>query len=147
MANTIRFYRGNGKPTNLLSGEPGFDESTCRLWIGCSPGGPQMPLTRMDPFSGLIEAPEAKAYPLTILDRDVTKITLKGVTTSGTCDIRLRQGALSMLGAGVLSCSSTLATQTTTLGTSLSKDDRLFLVVSNLSTPVDLNFTIWFDPD
>lgn len=146
MPNTIRFYRGSGKPTGLQAGEPGFDTSTCRLWIGCGTG-PSMPLTRMDPFSGLFEAPEAKAYPLTILDRDVTKIVLKAVTASGTCDIRLRQGAITLLGSGVLSCSSTLATQTTTLGTSLSKDDRLFLVVSNLSTPVDLSFTIWFDPD
>lgn len=148
MANTLKFKRGVGDPTGLAYGEPAYDDQSNQLWIGNSKGQP-VPLTRMPPLSGLIELPQAKAYPLVVVDRTVIKLVLQAQTVSGTCEIRLREDPLNMLGSGTLAVSSTPATQYISLGilNALGKDDSLSLVVSNLSTPEDLSFTIWFELD
>ena len=146
MANQIQIKRGNGDPTGLSYGEPAYDDTSNLLWIGNSKGQ-SLPLTRMPPFAGLIELPQAKAYPLIYVDRPVLKMVLQARTESGTCEIRLREGALNMLGSSTLAVSSTAATQYISLGAlnQLGKGDELSLVVSNLSDPVDLSFTIWFE--
>lgn len=145
---TIKVKRGSGAPSTLEAGELAFDSSWGTLYAGLQVGAftTPYPLNRQSPIHGYWEAPVDQAYPICLkMDRAEQKLTLYAQTSSGTCNLRFRLGATTMLGSGTLSVSSSSITSQTVTGISgLTSGSSLYLVVSGSSSPEGLAWSVHF---
>lgn len=94
-------------------------------------------------FSGMIEAPADKTF---VLDQSAayayTINTLKIATVSGTASVAIKINGTSVTGISAVSVSSTPATGTASALNAVAIGDKVTLVVSSGSSPVDLSFTL-----
>jgi hypothetical protein len=145
---TIRIKRGSGAPISLEAGELAFDGSWGHLYAGLQVGQftTTYLLNRQSPIHGYWEAPVDQAYPICLkMDRAEQKLTLYAQTSSGTCNLRFRLGATTLLGSGTLSVSSSAITSQTVTGISgLTTGSSLYLVVSGSSSPEGLAWSVHF---
>ena len=144
---TIRIKRGSGTPSSLATGELAFDETWGVLRIGAviDEAMTTYSINRQSPLHGYWETPADKAYPICLkMDRAESQLRLYAKVESGTCNVRLMQGAFTLLGSSELAVSnSAVATQLTT-GLTLTSGTQLSLVVSGSSSPVGLAWSLHF---
>lgn len=97
----------------------------------------------VEALPGMIEAPEDKTY---VLDQSAayayTINTLIIATVSGTTSAAVKINGTNVTGISAVSVSSTPATGTGSAANSVSIGDKVTLVLSSSSTPVDLSFTL-----
>ena len=144
---TIQIKRGSGSPTTIAAGELAWDNTAGIVYAGMDIGAFAIPykINRQAPLHGYWETPTDKAYPICLrMDRYENQLRLYAKLESGTCNVRLRQGATTLLGSGALAVSnSAVATQNTT-GLTLTSGTELYLVVSGSSSPVGLAWSLHF---
>lgn len=97
----------------------------------------------VEEFPGMIEAPTAKTY---VLDQSAayayTINTLIIATVSGTITAAVKINGTNVTGISAVSVSSTPATGTASAANSVAIGDKVTLVLSSASSPVDLSFTL-----
>lgn len=144
---TIQIKRGSGTPSSISAGELAWDNTAGIVYAGMDIGAFAIPykINRQSPLHGYWESPTDKAYPICLrMDRYEDQLRLFAKLESGTCNVRLRQGAITLLGSGELAVSSGgVATQLTT-GLTLTAGTELYLVVSGSSSPVGLAWSLHF---
>lgn len=109
---------------------------------------PTLSLTQLnnlvtDSFVGHLEAPTAKtyyldfkaAYPYTINTLDIA-------TVSGTATVAVKIGGTNVTGISAVSVSSTPATGTASGANTVSAGNQVTFVVSSISSPVDMAYTL-----
>jgi len=113
--------------------------------MGYGPTGLQGPtgVQGTDSFDGLIEAPSNKSYTLcSYAPIDFTLETLSILTYAGTCTASITKNGVGVSGLWGLSVSSTRTNATATGNNDVSTNDRVALLVSSVSSPVDLEWTL-----
>lgn len=96
-------------------------------------------------ISGQIEAPKVKTYTLdlsSVSEKTIQTITLKTTTGTATADVKI--DGTTITGMSAISISSTETTATATALNSLAVGQTLTLVVTAISSPVDLVFTLLY---
>lgn len=145
---TIQIKRGSGTPLSLENGELAFDSTWGMLRVGMQVGQftTTYTLNRQSPLHGYWETPTDKAYPICLkMDRAEDRLVLYAKSDAGTCNLRLRLGATTLLGAATLSVSSSGVTSQTITGISgLTSGASLYLVVSSSSSLEGLAWSLHF---
>jgi hypothetical protein len=97
----------------------------------------------VDEVTGFLEAPTDKIY---VLDQSAayayTINTIKVATLSGTTTLAVKINGTSVTGISSVSVSSSPATGTATAANAVSIGDKVTLVLSSSSSPVDMSFTL-----
>lgn len=116
----------------LVSGETIFFNGTS--WVLTS---------NFDQYSGDIEAPTIQTYPLDFaLLRGYNILSFSAINQSGTATISVRINGVDVLGLNNLSITSTRLTVPVTTGNLVNIGNKVELVVSAISNPKHLFFTI-----
>jgi hypothetical protein len=126
----------NGLPTGLtvflVSGETIFFNGT--NWVLVS---------NFDQYSGDIEAPTIQTYPLDFaLLRGYNILSFSAINQSGTATVSVKINGVDVPGLNNLSITSTRLTVPVTTGNFVDVGSRVELVVSAISTPKHLFFTV-----
>ncbi len=99
--------------------------------------------TLAEELSGFIEAATAKTYTLDLACAFAGTInTLNIKTVSGTCTVALKINGVDVTSISAVSVSSVLSTATASGANTLAAGNTITLVVSSVSTPVDMAFTL-----
>lgn len=82
---------------------------------------------------------DGEAEQVYICPQDMTVVQTQAVLTSGTCTVTLKNGTSTI---NAISCSNSLATDTTITSTAISKGDLITLTISSASSPLNLKVTM-----
>jgi len=74
-----------------------------------------------------------------IAPQNMTVTKIYGILTSGTCTVTIKKGTITI---DVISCSSTLATETTITSAAITAGDLITITLSSSSAPVALKLTM-----
>ncbi len=100
-------------------------------------------LLKIEEITGSFEAPTAKTYTLDPYAAYAYQIeTLKIKTASGTATVKLQIDGVDVTGISAVSVSSTIATGTATAARTVAVGAKVTMVVSGISTPVDMDFAV-----
>ncbi len=108
----------------------------------CSFADPTLP-SFVDSINGFLEAPTDKIF--TLDEKAVFAYTINSITTklvSGTVTVAVKINGTNVTGLSAISATSVQATTTASAANSVVAGDRVTLVTSSGSSPVDLAFTL-----
>jgi hypothetical protein len=118
------------------AGSTGPTGATGPQGIPGSSGNPQ------ESLGAHIESPTAKTYCLDLAASSTYTIkAFKCILGAGSCTLALVQNGSNVSGAGAIAVSTTLSS--ITLSQAVALNDKIQITLSGLSSPADLQFTMW----
>lgn len=94
-------------------------------------------------YSGLIASPADGSYTIDLYSAFASTInTLKIITDSGTATAAVKINSTAVTGISAVSVTSTIATGTASAANTVAAGDKISLVLSSSSSPVNLAFTL-----